>query len=121
MAGQNVLSIFHQPATSVRIAQEFRNTLTQLVRVADFDRRLVCNERAREREKVLHVRAEDDRFACEDRFRRILTSMRGETFSHEHDSRDGIPVSKLASGVQEQTVRCFRRVSSVCLAAQRDP
>ena len=117
MTGQNVRSIVHQPATSARIAQELRNTLAERVGIADFNRSLVRKERARERKKILHVRAEDDWFAGEDRFHRILTSMCGETFSHEHDGRDGVPVSEFAGCVQENTIRRGGRAFALCLAA----
>ena len=66
---------------------------------------------SRERCEILHVRAEDDRFAKCGWFAGILTTgLRdaGQAFTDEYDSRETIPVTKFARGVDDKNIRGFR-------------
>jgi hypothetical protein len=50
------------------------------------------------------VRTKDDRFARENRFYGILSTVRGEAFPHEHDSGDAVPALKFASRIEEHAI-----------------
>src|SRR5262249_25669753 len=54
---------------------------------------------------VFHMRTKHNRFACENRFHRILSAVRAEAFPDEHDSGDAVPALKFTSRIEEHAIR----------------
>ena len=50
------------------------------------------------------MRTKHNRFARENRFHRILSPVRGETFPDEHHSGDAVPALKFASRIEEHAI-----------------
>ena len=61
-------------------------------------------QRTAERGKILHVRAEDDRFVREDRFDRILSADRRQALAHENNRGDGEPETQFAGRIQQKAI-----------------
>src|SRR4029077_15033421 len=51
------------------------------------------------------MRTKHNRFARENRFHRILSPVRGETFPDEHHSGDAVPALKLTGCIEEHAIR----------------
>ncbi len=87
------------------ILYEGEETLLKLGCVLHFDCAAVFKERPRESCEVLHVRAEDDRLAGEDRLDRILAAVRGEALANKDDRRDRIPMAQFAGGIEDEYIK----------------
>ena len=63
------------------------------------------------------MRTEHNRFACENRFDGILSSVRGETFPYEHHSGDCLPALKFSSRLEKHAIRIVCAAVSASLAS----
>ena len=66
---------------------------------------LIRNQRFRSVCKVFHMRTKHNRFACEDRFHRILSPVRGEALPDKHHRGDAVPALKFTRGIEKNAIR----------------
>jgi hypothetical protein len=61
--------------------------------------------------KVFHVRPKHHRFTGINRFNRVLSSVRGETFPNKDYCGGAVPIAEFSGGIENQAIGIRKRVS----------
>ena len=117
--GQDGLSVRYQEQGLLPDRAEATRSVAAENSDRDLDSRLVRDQRVGERREIFHVRSEKNRFARENRLDRILPAARREAFADKNNRGDGVPMLKLASGIEKKTIR-WRNSRTACFAPQAD-
>src|ERR1043166_6354 len=105
VSGEDILRVRHESLPRLCVTQKIDSRLMQLIGRVHLHRSAAFDEPSGKNAKIFHVRTEDDWLARENHFGRVLSAVGKKTFTDEHHGGDGVPVSQLTRGVEQQAIK----------------
>src|SRR5436190_5105345 len=105
MRGQNLMRILDKVLPRIAVQQKLDDRSFERISVAHLDRAVFRYKSFSKHGEVFHVRAKHNRFAGQNRFHWVLSTLRSEAFPNENNSSNIVPSLKVAGRIEYQAIR----------------
>ena len=117
---QNFTRILNEALARSAVAQKLNNNRFKRINVGNFDCAISGDKLTRKYSEVFHVRTKHDWLASQNRFDRILSTVRSKTFPHENNSGYVVPALKFTSCVEKHAICIVNFLATAQLAGEHD-